>query len=272
LTPHDPDPDAIDKAFDWRAALVRWREQQRVTQAELARRSGLSLSAIKAYEGGKRRPSLVALESLIAALGIPKEEANHITAGAGFAIDWRTLFHNRYPPLTLADLEAEASACPWPAFVTNESFDVLCPNDALAWVFEADREKDLLGFGERNLLGGITHDEFASRIENWDEVVTFMCGMGKGDPRWGSGERPAPWLDRPVQRMLDGNPDLVRRFFEIWQTAPSIAPRLRQRYTVRWLHAATHLHFSCRLVLADLWSGLHWNEWVPADAETWAAF
>jgi transcriptional regulator with XRE-family HTH domain len=51
-----------------------WRAARRYSQPELARRSGLSVRTIKAYEAGSSRPSLRAACALAAALDVPLEE------------------------------------------------------------------------------------------------------------------------------------------------------------------------------------------------------
>lgn len=263
----------IEQAFDWRAAIRLWRERRGLTQSELARRAGLSLVTVKAYESGRRHPSEASLTSIISALGIPREEANLILGGAGFAIEWRAIFDERYAPLSLGELQEEAERYPWPAFVTNQAFDVVAANAAMGAVFDADLDRDYLGFGERNFLGGITHEEFAARLANWDDIVAFMCGLAKGDPRWRADDlaHPAPWLEGPVQRFLEGTPARIKRFMEIWESAEPIPHRVRQRFTIHWLYRhETLMRFEGRLVIADLWSELHWNEWIPADAQTWS--
>lgn len=262
----------IEHAFDWRAAIRLWRERRGLTQSELARRSGVSLVSIKAYERGKRHPAEASLTSIISALGIPRDEANLILGGAGYAIDWRAVLQDRFTPLTLDDLRDEAALYPWPAFVTNQAFDVIVTNRALEAIFDVDLEREYLGFGERNLLGGITHDEFAARLANWDDVVAFMCGLAKADPRWRADDlaRPAPWLEGPIQRFLAGNPARIKRFMQIWETAQPVPHRIRQRFTIHWLYAGhTLMRFDGRLVIADIWNELHWNEWIPADGQTW---
>lgn len=268
------DSGSFDAAFDWRTSIKYWRTEQHVTQAELARRSGLSIEGIKAYESGRRRPSAEALKCIIHALGIPREDANRILGGAGYAIEWDAVLIGRYAPCSLEDLQREAESYPWPAYVTNQSFDVVVANKPFQAVFGVDLDTQYLEFGERSLLGGITRDEFARRLANWDEVVTFMCGLAKADPRWGSEDvaHHPPWLERPFKRLLEGNPARIRRLVELWQKAPPIPHRLRQRYRIEWLYRGeVLLIFEGRLVIGDLWAELHWNEWIPADSETWGA-
>jgi len=260
-----------DDTFDWRDALRNWRKQQGLTQAQLAERSGLSLPTIRSYEYGQRLPTHANLLSVIAALGIPREEANPILMGAGYAVDWQGVLHQDYVPFTLGELQAEAEALPWPAFVTNQGFDVLYANQPAQLVVGVDMVRDRPGFGERNILSSITEEDFASRVENWDEVVTVMCGLAKGDREWASGDlaHPAPWLRGPLERLLRGNPARVQRLAALWQSAPATPNRIRHSYKLRWRHAGGVMAFRGRLVLADIFNGIHWNEWVPADSATW---
>lgn len=48
--------------------IRRMREDRRLTQADLARISGLSLSSIKAYENGIRKPKSESMEKIITAV------------------------------------------------------------------------------------------------------------------------------------------------------------------------------------------------------------
>jgi hypothetical protein len=70
---------------------------------------------------------------------------------------------------------------------------------------------------------------------------------------------------------MSGNPKLVSRFFELWSAAEPIPHRLRQRFRLDWLYRGERLmRFRGVLALANIADELHWNEWAPADAETWA--
>jgi transcriptional regulator with XRE-family HTH domain len=247
--------------------------RQGLTQAQLAERSGLALASVRAYEYGRRHPSQTALLSLVGALGIPREEANNVLMGAGYAVDWQGMLRQDFVPPRHEELEAQAAALIWPAFVTNQSFDVLYANRAAQTLFDVDLDREYTGFGERNILGGITHEEFASRVENWDEVVTFICGLAKGDSEWASTDlaHPAPYSRRPLERMLEGDPARITRFIDLWGSAPAIPNRLWQTFNLRLRYRGQVLSFSARMVLADIVTGMHWNECVPADGETWRA-
>ena len=51
-------------------SLAERRREAGMTQADLAKACGLTVSAIKAYENGRRRPSIKAISALYRALGL----------------------------------------------------------------------------------------------------------------------------------------------------------------------------------------------------------
>jgi transcriptional regulator with XRE-family HTH domain len=264
-------PNLADE-FDWRAALRAHRIEQKMSQRQLARRAGLSASAIKAYENGSRHPSVAALDALIASLGITRERANPIRAGAGYAVDWYSLLNERFVPEP--DLLTEqVERYPWPVFVANQAYDVVATNKVFQAVWDVDLESEYLGMGERNLLAGASDPRFADCIENYDEVITFMIGLAKGDPRFVQNpERPAPWIGGPLQKFLEGDAAYVSRLLRLWESAPPVPHRIRHMYEVRWRYRGElSLRFLGIVTLADIWNELSWNDWVPADTETWSA-
>lgn len=262
----------LDMQFDWSAALKRWRSNASLTQAQIAARSGLSVAAVRSYESGARHPSSGALQILIDAIGIPREEANRILVGAGYAVDMYSVYNWGLEHASLESLIAEADSLPWPAHVTNQSFDVVHANRTFQRIMEVDLDYEYTEHGARNLISNAVDPWFASRVANWDEAIGFMAGLAKADPRWQSDgmERPAPWLQGPAQRLLQGDPEWVQRFFRVWAAAEPIPHRLRQRFRIQWLYQGKRLmNFTGILALANIADELHWNEWIPADAESW---
>ena len=257
--------------FDWRSSLREWRRRSNLTQETLAARANLSKSAVRAYESGVRKPSREALTQLVRTLGIPRQEANLIFASAGFTIDWSTLLEGRY----VFDEEvarAQLARCPWPAFLTDQAINVVATNRPLELIFDVDLAAEYLGPTDRNLLGGASDPHFARYLENYDEVVSFMIGLAKGDPRMQQNmERPAPWLEEPMSRFLQGDPQLITRVMGLWESAPPIPHRTRHQFEIRWLYKGeTPMRFLGILTTADVWNELSWNDWIPADPETWA--
>lgn len=254
--------------FDWRAALQARRKELGLSRPALAKLAGLSPSGVKVIELGTRNPSESSLSSVIDALGMTREDANRIRAAAGFAVDWQTLFDGRY----LFD-EARAvellSQLPWPAFITNQGLDLVAANRA----FEKVWHVDLTLPGDRNFLAGASNVHFTRYIENFDELVSFMLGLAKGDPRLAQDlEHPAPWLRNAVDRLLDGDAQYISRVSRIWDTAEPLPHRTRHQYNVRWRYLGEHpMQFIGVLTICDVWNELSWNDWIPANAETWAA-
>jgi len=241
-----------------------------LTREELARLTRLSTSAIRAYESGARHPSAKALNTIIEALGLPGERANELRRAAGFPYDERAL--TRLVSPTRGELIAELDQHPWPTFVTNQSYEVILSNHLFNTIM--DVAPGAYPRSQRSLLANISDAAFAGRLRNWDEVVTFMIGLAKGDPRWGSDlERPLSWIAPSLDRLTDGSPQLVARLVRLWDAAPALKPALRFTYPVEWTAPdGEHLSFLGITMLADVWDELHWNEWVPANARTWSWF
>jgi transcriptional regulator with XRE-family HTH domain len=260
--------------MDYRQGIRSWRMSEGLTQADLATRSGLSYAAIRAYESGARKPSAQALQAIIDAIGMPREEANRLLAGAGYAVDLYSVYNLGYQPATLEDMAAESDSLAWPAHITNQAYDVVHANRVFQKIMEIDLRSQYVGHGERNLISQVVNPAFASRMANWDEVITFMAGLAKFEPRWHSdgARQPAPWLQGAMKRLMEGDPALVERFLGIWATAQPIPWQLRHRFKLNWLYKGeTLMRFTCVLGVGNFSDELHWNEWAPADAETWHA-
>lgn len=257
-------------AFDWRAALRQARKRRQMTQARLAQTAGLSLAAVKAYESGARHPSPLALKAIIDSLGLTREEANPILAGAGYAVDWQSLLNARYVSEP-ERLQSEIQKYPWPSFITNQGIYLVAANRAFEVVWDVDLSREFLDPRDRNFLAGASNERFVRCIENYDELVTFLIGLAKGDPRVAQTlEQPAPWLREAMQRFLEGDPKYIRRFFELWEAAEPLPHRTRYTYDVRWRYRGElPMRFTGILTIADLWDELSWNDWIPADVETW---
>lgn len=251
--------------------LRRARKLRGLTQLELARRSGLSAPAVRAYEGGARHPSAKAVQALALALGLPGEETARLLGLAGYAIDPGRTLGERFGAYSMQELEREVASRPWPAYVSNQAYDIVVANHAFERVIGIDLSRQYTGFNERNLIAALSDTPYADRLLNWDALATFLIGLAKGDPRREeSDDRPLPWLEAAFRRFLDGDARRIRRFFDLWESAPPIPHRLRQSYEIAWrAEDGATLRFICTLALAEQATELHWNEWVPGDTSTW---
>ena len=109
----------------WREDLRRARKRLKLTQTELAERTGISAHTIRAYEGGKRRPSRAQLEKVFATLKVPNADANRIREGAGYA-PVRSMFLAEYDRgyfYNADELQGTVETVPWPEFVLNDPLE-----------------------------------------------------------------------------------------------------------------------------------------------------
>jgi transcriptional regulator with XRE-family HTH domain len=255
---------------EWATSLRSHRERAALARSALAARAGVSEAAIKAFEFGERRPKESTLLAIVDALGLTREEANPVRVALGYPPDWYAILHDRWRSEDL-DLQAEIDALPWPAFVTNQAIDVVAYNAWFPRIFSGDDRQELLGEGERNLMVQVGNPRFMELFANIDEIVAFMIGTVKGDPRWSESlSNPSPWLNDAVQRMLAGNPALVTLVARLWASTPAAPHRARRTYPVHIHHPSGGLmRFLASASIADLWNELTWHEWVPANAESW---
>jgi transcriptional regulator with XRE-family HTH domain len=254
-------------------SLRALRTRRGFTQAELAARSGLSLMSVRSYEAGRRRPTAPALQSIIDAIGLPREEANALMATAGYAIDLYSVFNWGYEPASLADLALEADLLAWPAAVMNQAFDVLHANRHFQAIMEVDLSRDYLEYGSRNMLAHAMEPDFARRAVDWESNIAFMAGQAKADRRWRNQDidNPSPWLQSVIERLRQGDPELVQRAIAIWNAAPPIPRRMRQRFPIRWLYNGDRpMTFTGVLAMENVVDELTLMEWIPANRDTWA--
>lgn len=255
--------------FDWRTALRAHRRAERISLAEVARRSGLSLSAVKAYESGRRHPSREALSAVIDAVGLTTDQANPILAGAGYAANWRAASYGAYGPRPVEWFASEVERDPWPVFVTNEASDLIAANRVFRTLVGVPlREK--LPAPQWNFVATASNPDYARHLESWDDSMRFMIGLAKGWPGQLNPERLVSFMAGPYQRFLEGDPALVTRMLQLWSVSEPVAITTRMRYPVRWRRDDGRLmRFAAVMTVADVSQVFSWHDWVPEDAGTW---
>ncbi len=255
------------EAFEWRRRLREHRLRLQLSQPEVARRAGLSLSAVKAYESGDRHPSREAITAITQALGLPVEEVNRVLAGAGYAVDLRGLLNERYAPRGVDWFATEVERFLWPVFVTNQASDVLAANRAFRRVIDMPLTERLPNPAKWNIGARASDPAFAACMENWDEVMSFLIGLAKSELRHDvSLEKPAPWTSDAFQTFLKGDPAYIARLPRLWQTAEPVPYTTRMPYRVRWrCPGGEAMRFMCTMHVADIWQDLSWHDWIPED-------
>jgi len=257
---------------DWFDMLARARSRLGVSQAELAARSHVSHSSIKAYEEGKRHASRVYLTALLDALKIDRVERNLIMTAAGYASDGLS-FRPTNDDLTFTVDEAatEIERYPWPAFIVDEMMGVPCANRMAQRLWGVDLDREFLNPTERNLLSVASNPRFARRCANLDEILAVLVAVWKGHHRGPeSVDDPSPFFGAMLDRFLNGEPEVIARFTRAWQTGGARTPKLRWDYPVVWDEPDVGImRFHCFASAASEPDGLSFNDWIPLDADTW---
>lgn len=261
--------DQLRNVVEWRQVLREYRQKQGLSQPEVARRSGLSLSAVRAYESGDRHPSREALSAIIDALGMTAEQASPVLTGAGYAANWQAVYHEAYGPRDIEWFTQEVEHYSWPVLVSNEAADLIAANRSFRTLVGIPLTERLPCQEKWNFLVPASDPAYADRLESWDEAMSFMIGLAKADRRSINPERPAPHNNASYQRFLQGDPAYVTRMLKLWGTAEPVPHTTRMRHPVRWRHESGQLmRFTATMTVADVWQAFFWMDWVPDDPET----
>lgn len=256
----------------WFERLRRLREEEGISRAELAARSGISAASIKAYETGVRHPGRASLSSLLDALTADAFARREILLGAGFAPDGRSpAEHLGENWFNLEDACAEIAPLAHPACVTTELMEVVAANTVIQRVWEVDLHRELDGPFERGLLSMLTRPRFADRLLNWTEALSVAVSVIKGHYGGDDAIDPSrhPYVAAAVQHLLDGSPEYVQKFLALWMNVPGRMYRVRLSYPVVWNHSDLGpLKFVAVTGPANRQPSLWFNDWVPADAHT----
>ena len=151
--------------------LREWRAARHVSQLDLALRADVSGRHVNRIETGKSQPSVELILRLADALDVPLRERNTLLVAAGYAPRYSET-DLRAPELTLVRQAVECILDhqePYPAFITNQHWDVLMANRGLmrlfGWLRDNVRPHD-------NILRQIFDpNDMRQVIHNWDEVA-----------------------------------------------------------------------------------------------------
>ena len=89
---------------------------------------------------------------------------------------------------------------------------------------------------DRNLLSVASNPRFADRCLNWDEAIGAIVAVFKAHD-WSPEhvEDPGPYFAGVMERFLQGDPKYVRRFLDVWESAPSSwNKKVRWTYPIVW--------------------------------------
>ena len=258
-------------AEDWSLWLVEARKQVRLSRAELARRASLSPETVRAYEEGRRRPTIESLTAILDALKLDRTEGNRIRLALGFAPDSRDfgIGHARY--YSVEDLQVEIERLPWPAFAANDMMELVVANRIAQKLWGVDLSREFLRPEERSFLRVVSDPRLARHVVNWEEAVGVLIALWKGHSRGPESlEAGSPPFRSALEHFLSGDPAYVNRFLDIWDRTPPHTSKIRYHYRVVWRDdAAGEIRFLCIQGPANEAEALGWHDWIPVDAESW---
>jgi len=259
---------------DWRRRLRSARERLGLSREELAAQAGVSPSSVRGYEAGRRRPRQESLEAIMHALRLDRTESNPIREGAGFR-PVPSLFNERSDYyFSVEELQLAVERVPWPQFVVNDTMEVVAANRTAGavWGLDFHRERARRSRVEMNLLAVASELDFPRVVENWDEVLELLCSIYKGTPAGGTEMTASdPYLAHVVEHFTAANHEFLARLLAAWARAVPSPAKVRQMYRIIWRHAAGRMSFAGLMTTANEREGLAFNDWIPANAETWSA-
>ncbi|MEO8457117.1 MAG: helix-turn-helix domain-containing protein [Chloroflexota bacterium] len=257
----------------WGDDLRAVRQIVGLSREALARLAGVSAATVKSYEDGSRNPSRQMLVALLDAMRVERHARNTILIGAGFAPDGEFLGPVRLPGYMYTPMEAEMhiAELPWPAFVFNELFEVVCANELTQRIWGVDLERDFPPGIARNLLFLGSTPRIAELFKGWDNVArTAIAVIKSNHPGPDDLQSLGPYFADVMQLMSQGGPGYVARFLELWDDTLPNDPKVRLTFpAVFKLPEVGKLSFHCLVTTCSESEGLSFNDWIPIDAETW---
>ena len=156
------------------ALLREWRQARRLSQFSLALEAEVSARHLSYVETGKSQPSRDMVWRLADALDVPLRERNALLVAAGYAPEYResSLATPEMAPMRKAIDFILQQQEPFPALVTNRTWDVLMTNHAAVQLFAVFR-----GAPPRhgNVLDQVFDPEdMRPVLGNWEEVASYL--------------------------------------------------------------------------------------------------
>jgi hypothetical protein len=230
---------------------------------------------VRAYEGGRRKPSRAHLLALVRGLQINAANANTILERAGFAPE-RTLFpSDRFPAFYFRadEVQAEVERLPWPAFCINDLTEIVAANTAVQALWDIDWQHELRTRtdAQRNLLTIASDRHFADRMVNWDECVGVIAAVFKGRPHLPETiEQPSDYFNQVLTEFARGDSVFLARLIEVWSATPPRAAKVRWGYRAVWSDVEFgQMRFNALVSPVSEPDALSFNDWHPEDADTW---
>jgi transcriptional regulator with XRE-family HTH domain len=266
-------------AVRWNDALRHLRRAAGLTQAELAKRIGLSEPALSLYERGRRIPARETVVRLAEELNLGRRATNDLLDALGFEplpLGAVAEMEARRPPLDA--LQRAIAAYPWPCLINNEPMELVCWNEAAVRVAELDFATAFPQPYQRHLMRISAHPNFCDadpsrrRVVNWDEIVAVLISLMKAAGRDISElAAETPYYQKLIQDVARDHPQAFNEIFRLWMLTPPLREMVRVTFPATWrLHDGTLLRFHTVVSVWSEFDGAWAIDWFPADGATWA--
>lgn len=257
----------------WSQRLLAARKALKLTRAQLASTAGVSAQTVKAYELGLRHPSRNLLAALLDALKMDRAGRDEIFESAGFAAIGAQIGPAVQPGYryTVPEAQKYVNSLPWPSFVVDDLMRVVVANVPAQAVWGVNLARDIPDVNARNMLRFASDPQFASKLANWEEVVSVGISVFKGHHLGAETlEAPSSFFQQILQDLTRGDAQYVSRFFQLFERVAPATAKVRWGYSVIWDEPDIgRLHFQALITEANEPRGHGFNDWVPVDAETW---
>lgn len=259
---------------DWRVALRRARRGAHMSMAAVAEAAGVSYSAMRSYESGRRSPTRDSLLKVLAVLRITAADANAIVEQVGFAAEPTLYPAHEFPEYyyRVGELQRVVEKRPWPSFATNEAMRVVAANRAVQslWGINFAREKRKQSSDQLSLfrIGG--DYRFVDRVTNWTDIVGVIASVNKGRPRRTVQTALAPGVVSAIEATAGGDPGQLKILLKIWKKAKPAPARVQWDMPLIWRDPEFgEMRFVDTVSVASESDVLQFQDWHPVDAKTW---
>ena len=241
--------------------IGRARADVRLSRAELARRSGISVAAITAYERGRRSPSRNALVAICRALTMDGYTTNRLLREAGFSdepSDWARWMSGETPVSVYngkVSLQAtsgpaifrESDALQWPCVVLDASCHVVHANPHARRLVDMARWRPLPGRPGPHLMQLMVSQQFREQVANWTTVAgVVLPGRLEAQVLGNPGDTSAGGVRAVAEHLRKTEADGLGQLFDVWSNSPGFNSLRRPAVRFEWrTEEGEDLVFNC---------------------------
>ncbi|MEO6043590.1 MAG: helix-turn-helix transcriptional regulator [Tepidiformaceae bacterium] len=264
--------------------IARVRADARLSRAELARRSGISVAAITAYERGRRSPSRNALVALCRALTMDGYTTNRLLREASFdeePSDWARWMSGETPISVYegkGSLHAtsgpaifrEVDFLDWPCVVLDASCHVVHANPHAGRLVDMARWRPLPGRPGPHLMQLMVSQQFREQVANWTTVAgVVLPGRLEAQVLGNPGDTSAGGVRAVAEHLRKTEADGLGQLFDVWSNSPGFSSLRRPAVRFEWrTEEGEDLVFNCVFGTWNAYDPYKVMDLFPADEAT----